>query len=465
MHAVSASSFRDPAGFVYSEQGEIRRQINQGYATAYQHLIRSGLYDELSTSGLLIPHVELDDTAPVGELGYKIIRPDRIGFISYPYEWSFSQLKDAAILTLEIQRRALAHGMTLKDSTAYNVQFHHGRAIFMDTLSFELARPGQPWVAYRQFCQHFLAPLALMCLVDVRLGQLVRVHLDGIPLDLASRLLPWKSRFRWGLLLHVILHGRFDSRPETERSNAAAANVPNSMSESAQLGLIESLLSAVGSLRLDAPKGIWADYYSDNTYSPEEIVRKEQLVSEYLDATHATTAWDLGANTGRFSRIATAKGIETASFDSDQSCVEQNYLEAKSSGDTRILPLYLDLFNPSPALGWMNQERASIIERASADVVMALALIHHLAIVGNQPVANLASFFQTLSPWLIIEFVPETDPQFERLVRQRQGVHHEYHQSLFEQCFGQHFEIVRSEPVTQSGRTLYLMRRRTSAAQ
>jgi hypothetical protein len=455
----SAISFRDPAGFVYSDTGEIRRQINEIYARTYDHLLSSGLYDELTGSELLIRHEEIEVAFPEAGNAYKVIRPVRIPLISYPYEWCFSQLKDAALLTLEIQQRALARGMSLKDSSAFNVQFLNGRPIFIDTLSFELLQPGQPWVAYRQFCQHFLAPLALMSLSDVRLNQLTRVNLDGIPLDLVGRLLPWKSRFRWGVWLHLLLHGRFNSAEPTESRRAA---IPaHAMSNNAQLGLLESLASTVRSLQSPADKGVWANYYADNTYSPDELQHKEKLVSEFLETANASTAWDLGANTGRFSRLTSDRGIATISFDSDHTCIEENYVDAKRTGATRILPLLFDLFNPSPALGWMTEERDSIFNRANADVVIALALIHHLAVVGNQPLPNLATLFQRLSPWLIIEFVPETDPQFLRLIRQRQGIHHEYHRTRFEQCFSQHFQILRTEPVTQSGRILYLMRRTT----
>jgi hypothetical protein len=304
-NAFSAISFRDPAGFVYSDHGEIRRQINEIYAGTYDQLLTSGLYDELTSSELLIRHQELDDAVPPAEHGYKVIRPDRIPFISYPYEWCFSQLKDAALLTLDIQRRALARGMTLKDSSAYNVQFHNGRAIFVDTLSFDTMKPGQPWVAYRQFCQHFLAPLALMSLSDVRLNQLTRVSVDGIALDLAGRLLPWKSRFRWGVLLHLMLHGRFNSA-QPERDPAAAA-ASRSMSNNAQLGLLESLESTVRSLQKPDDRGAWANYYADNTYTSAEIQHKEQLVSKFLETANVSTAWDLGANTGRFSIPASRK--------------------------------------------------------------------------------------------------------------------------------------------------------------
>ncbi len=201
-----ASSFRDPSGFLFSRSGTLYRQVNQSYRTHYEALMSSGLYQELVKSGRLVVHQLADIPAEIPELAYQVIQPVRIPFISYPYEWSFSQLKDAALCTLAIQKTALEKGMSLKDSSAYNIQFHQGQPTLIDTLSFEVYREGEPWIAYRQFCQHFLAPLALMAYVDIRLSQLLRTYVDGIPLDLASRLLPRRTKYNLALATHIHLH-------------------------------------------------------------------------------------------------------------------------------------------------------------------------------------------------------------------------------------------------------------------
>ena len=202
------SSFRDPSGFVFWSKENIFRQVNQPYRQDYDFLMSSGLYDTLVEKELLISHQEVDQF-PRDQLSfYKIIKPERIAFISYPYEWCFSQLKDASLLTLHIQKTALEFGMSLKDCSAYNVQFRYGKPVFIDTLSFERYKEGDPWKAYRQFCQHFLAPLALMSHIDLRLNQLSRVFVDGIPLDLTSNLLPFKTRFSLALFVHIHLHAK-----------------------------------------------------------------------------------------------------------------------------------------------------------------------------------------------------------------------------------------------------------------
>ena len=238
-------SFRDPSGFLFYRDGSIHRQINHSYQTDYDHFINSGLYESLVSAELLIPHQEWAQEDVLSDKPYKIITPEQIPFISYPYEWCFSQLKDAALTTLKIQKQSLQMGMSLKDCSGYNIQFRRGRPTFIDTLSFEKYRDGQPWIAYNQFCQHFLAPLALMGYTDIRLNQLLRVHLDGIPLDIASKLLPFHTRFIFSLLSHIHLH----ARSKKYFAGRATRTIKSKMSQKSLLGLIDSLETAVRRLK------------------------------------------------------------------------------------------------------------------------------------------------------------------------------------------------------------------------
>lgn len=456
--AIATASFRDPSGFMFHRDGILYRQVNHSYREDYEVLVGSGLYRRLVDDGLLVAHEVVDAAMAAPERAYKVLRPEPIPFISYPYEWSFSQYKAAALLTLAIQKRAIEYGMTLKDCTAYNVQFRHGRAIFIDTLSFEAYREGRPWVAYRQFCQHFLAPLALMSLVDIRLNQLVRTNIDGVPLDLASRLLPLRSRLRPALAIHIHLHAKL----QTAYAGAAGAtrSTERRFGRGALLGLVDHLESAIRRLRWVPGKTQWADYYRENSYTEGSLARKEQVVGDYLDRIRPAMVWDLGANTGRFSRVAAARGIPTVAFDIDPGCVELNYREVVQNGETQILPLLLDLNNPSPGNGWQNRERASFLSRGPVDAVLALALIHHLAIANNLPLLSIADFMHRVGRSLIIEFVPKDDPQVVRLLASREDIFLDYHQHEFERCFRQYFDIEASAPVPDSGRVLYLMRGR-----
>ena len=326
---------------------------------------------------------------------YKVLRPERVPFVSYPFEWCFSQLKDAARLTLDVQERALARGMSLKDASAYNVQFQRGRPILIDTLSFETYVEGTPWAAYRQFCQHFLAPLLLMSRRDVRLSQLFRVFIDGVPLDLASSLLPRRSWLNPTALMHVHLHAKAQSK----YSGAGAASKAKSARISSQSlrMLIDSLRRAIAGMRWTPAATEWGEYYTDTNYTDEAAAEKTRLVSAFHDRVAPRTLWDLGANIGRFSRLASTRGIDTTAFDLDAAAVEKNYRDVVATGNRHELPLVLDLTNPSPAFGWAGRERHSLTERGPADLVQALAVIHHLAISNNVPLSRVAEYLA--APW------------------------------------------------------------------
>jgi len=449
------SSFRDPSGFLFQRDGVIYRQVNLVYREDYDRLMESGLYRALVDDDLLIPHREVDIEPSVPELCYKVLQPEAISFISYPYEWCFSQLKDAALATLRIQRKALEFGMSLKDSSAYNIQFRNGRPVFIDTLSFGTYGEGEPWVAYRQFCQHFLAPLAVMSYRDVRLSQLFRVHIDGLPLDLASSLLPWRTRLRFSLLSHIHLHARsqkhFADRPVDVKQRKVGRY--------ALLGIINSLESAVKGLRWRAGGTEWADYYQDTNYSTQAFEDKKKIVAGFLERVAPAVAWDLGGNVGVFSRLASERGVNTVCFDVDPAAVERNYLFCRQSGETGMLPLVLDLTNPSPGIGWEGRERMSLQERGPAEVVLALALVHHLAISNNVPLPRIAGFLSDICRWLIVEFVPKSDSQVQRLLATREDVFADYSREAFEEEFSKLFDIMDIVPIQDSERTLYLMHR------
>jgi ribosomal protein L11 methylase PrmA len=450
-----SASFRDPSGFLFRRDGTLYRQVNQAYQADYDRLMQSGLYERLVKAKKLIPHQE-DGTAPaLPELAYRVIRPEKVAFISYPYEWSFSQLKDAALLTLSIQKTALEYGLSLKDASAYNIQFQLGRPVLIDSLSFELYQEGKPWVAYRQFCQHFLAPLALMSKVDVRLSQLLRVYIDGIPLDLASRLLPRRTRLNFGLLAHIHLH----ASAQKKYSGAAdqAKEQVSRISKTGLVSLIESLEKTVKSLTW-TPKGTeWGEYYDSTNYTREAFDDKLHIVKEFLQKVAPQQVWDLGANTGVFSRLASDAGILTISADIDPAAVEKNYLDMRQKKEKNLVPLLLDLTNPSPAIGWANEERDSFSGRGPADAVMALALVHHLAISNNVPLIDVAQYFSRLGRWLIVEFIPKEDSQVKRLLATRVDIFPMYHQAGFEEAFGTCFTILESRAVAGSKRILYLM--------
>jgi ribosomal protein L11 methylase PrmA len=459
---LEPASFRDPAGFIFRRDGIIHRQIQPAGAADWQAFLASGLYERLVADRLLVDHedVALDEAASPGAAA--VIRPRPIGFISYPYEWCFSQLREAALLTLEVQSRALDAGMRLKDASSYNVQIDAGAPILIDSLSFEPAEVTEPWPAYRQFCEHFLAPLTLIAHRDARCGLMLRDFIDGIPLDLAVRLLPGRTRLNLGLASHLHLHAGAQARAaRTSPSDTPGDRPARRVSATGQRALLDSLRRTVEGLRWK-PTGHWSSYATTTSYSETATASKAEIVRSMLAAGGGSSAWDLGANTGVYSAIAADAGYRVIAWDLDAGSVEAHWRSVGGRRRPEILPLVLDLANPSPALGWGLEERASFLERGAPDVVLALALVHHLAIGNNVPLASIARLFARMAPRAIVEFVPKEDPMTRHLLSARRDVFPDYTLDGFRAAFGSRYAIAREEPIVDSPRVLFLLERRDS---
>lgn len=454
------SSFRDPSGFLFTRNGELLRQVNERYRAHYELLRTSGLYLALVKDGLLVPHEERPLSEAAREGAAFVLAPERIPFISMPYEWSFGQRKAAALLTLRVQTLALQHGMTLKDASAFNVQFRGAQPVLIDTLSFETYAEGAPWVAYRQFCQHFLAPLALESRVDGRLSRLLRQHLDGIPLDLASTLLPRHSWLSPALVIHVHLHARSIAKHAATDEVASASGARSKAAKVSRLGLeglISHLTSTVAAMRW-RPKGTeWGAYEETHNYDDQGRTAKQTLVGALVRQSGAKRVLDLGANAGEYSVVARAAGAElVVAADGDPVAVDRAFRRFAESNETGIHPLLVDLANPSPSQGWDHREWPSLADRGPFDVVMALALVHHLAIGNNVPLEGVAAMLARLGTAVIIEWVPKSDPQVQRLLSAREDVFDGYTEETFRAAFARVGREVAREQVGASGRTLYL---------
>jgi ribosomal protein L11 methylase PrmA len=444
------ASFRDPSGHLFRRDGVLYRHVGEASAPGYDALMASGLYAELVGDGLLVPHEEVPlETRPGA---HRVLRPQIVPFVSYPYEWAFSQLRDAALLTLDLAGRASSRGLSLKDASAFNVQFRGCRPVFIDTLSFEPLREGEPWVAYRQFCEHFLAPLALASRLDPRLGGLWRAQLDGVPLDLASRLLPRATWLRPGLLTHLHLH----ARSQSFYADRAAPRRRIAVTPTARAAMLDSLRRTVLSLRAPGGPSEWADYERTHGYAEPTQKAKEETVSRWLERLRPRQVWDLGANVGRFGRIAAGHGAYAVCFDVDPAVVEAAYRAGRAEARADLLPLVLDAANPSPGLGWEGRERESLEARGRSDALLALALVHHLAIGRNVPLPLVARWFSRLSRSAIVEFVPKDDPQVLRLLRSRRDVFAGYGPAAFEDAFSSCFRLEEKVSLPGSGRTLTL---------
>ncbi|WP_319763580.1 class I SAM-dependent methyltransferase [Maridesulfovibrio sp.] len=456
-----ASSFRDPDGNVFIEDDTIYRTVRNSYRANWELCEYSGLYNLLSNEQLLIDFSEIDS-----DEHYKLLKVKKIPFISYPYEWCFSQLKDAARTTLSIQKLSLEKGLTLKDSSAYNVQFINGKPIFIDLLSFEKRPVNSPWQAYRQFCMHFYAPLVLTAKVGLWCGQLSKLNIDGVPLSSAVEMLPLKSKLNFHVGLHLVAHSKMEDKYSDSIKSADKA-ISIQISPQKALNLIQSLESAIDALSLPKTQTTWGDYYDDTNYAVDAMYKKEMIVHDFSSIAakdnHGKLALDFGANTGKFSELISEHFSNVIATDIDPLAVERHYQKLQKKGPNNILPLIIDFANPSPALGWASKERDSFSQRSSFGFITALAVIHHLRITNGIPLEMQAEYFSDLldaSGYLCIEFVPKEDSQIRRMLAVRSDVFYDYTEKNFQSCFEQHFDFIMKKSVSGSLRTIYLLKKK-----
>lgn len=450
-HTRHPASYKDPSGFIFQASGKFYRQVNKIYASHYDLLTRSGLSSFLQEKKLLLPHEEVTENILHSDDWYLTLLPEQVSFTSYPYEWCFEQLKDAALLTLEIVKLSIDKGMILKDATPYNVQFLDGKPVFIDTLSFEKYDPSLPWIAYRQFCESFLFPLLLSHYHKTSIQPYLNSYPNGIPVNLTAKLLPWKSRLNPGVWLHVFLQNKL-----SKKSNHTEPTT--SFSKNKLFNLISHLDSVIRHLN-NTDKTEWSNYYTDSISSREYLGKKEEIISNLLQKLDGRKLLDLGANEGFFSSLAAAKNFDVIAIDKDDQCINNLYKKVKEENITNILPLCMDLMNPSPASGFANNERASFGERIHTDAVMALALIHHLAIGYNLPFGKIAEYLHGFSNQLIIEFVPKEDEKVQLLLQNKKDIYLEYTREHFENVFRQRFTIIEKMEVPDNNRIIYLMKR------
>lgn len=453
-------SFRDSSGAVYSGDNCVFRTINQCYAEQWEKIKRTGFFESAIEKKLILPFQEAEN---VNSNFYKVLQSPLLPFVSYPYEWSFGQYKDAALHTLDVLDECLKFDLVLKDATAYNIQFLDGKPIFIDLLSFEVRDKNKPWEAYLQFCKHFLAPLALMAKRSVVCGRMMETWIEGLPLDLVSSLLPWKTKFSVSLGIHIHMHAKMqakygDARQAKEKVKAV------SLKEDALIKLSQSLRYAVKSLEL--PQTLqteWGDYYNDTNYTENGAKDKREYLEKIASENPQNElAVDLGANQGVYSRFLAKYYKNVLALDIDYLAVEKFYRVMKSEDHTNILPLVFDLGNPSPNIGWANKERMTFIERCKASYVSALALVHHLCFTAGIPLFKIAEYFSTIMKKdgiLAFEFVPLDDSQVQRLLAVRENPFPEYNLSSCITEFCKYFTLIEQHQVTDSKRTILVFKR------
>jgi ribosomal protein L11 methylase PrmA len=445
------ASFRDPSGFVYQNNGVVYRFVSATYSENYELLFSSGLKGRLEQQGLLLPFTEIPENHTDRPDWYRTLLPEQIPFLNYAWEWSFEQLKDAALATLQICKTSLQHNMILKDATHLNLQYVKGKPVLIDHLSFEKYQEGTPWVAYRQFCECFLYPLLLSAYCHLEPHRLLTAWPGGIPADVTARLLPFTCRFRTSLVLHVFLPAKFSGHAAADK-NGRQKSLPRKGLEQ----IWDNLESLIRSLAYTSGKIIWENYYQETILSKEYLAEKKEAVRQLLQNVSYETVLDLGANEGEFSFLC-REDARVVATDIDSGCINELYKKIRSAHKTNILPLVVDLTQPAAARGWMHAEQPSFLSRAKAELTLALALIHHLCIGSNLSFQQVAELLAQCTRQLIIEFVPKKDPKVKEMLKNRTDIFDTYSQEQFELVFGNYFTIREKVKLQEADRTLYLM--------
>lgn len=450
-------SFRDPDSQVYRLGERILRQLSEAGAGEYHALDASGLMDDLVNAGLLVPSSPLgaDEIRELGDgwsLDSVVLEHPRLPFISYVYEWPFGMLKAAALLHLDILRAALARDFVVKDSTTYNIQFRGTSPIFIDIGSFERYAPDAPWKGYAQFCSMFLNPLLLEARTGLSFQSWLRSSLEGIRPEDLSRVLSLRHKLGRGVFIHVMVQLWLNRRFAGSRPAQRLATT-QSVQKKHILGTVAGLRRLIAGLRTKQPGSEWTDYQQQNTYGPEDRRLKEHFVEQAVSESRPRMVWDLGCNTGAYSRIAARHAQWVIAMDSDPAAVNALFRELGGQS-SNITPLVMNVLNPSPDQGWSQLERPGLERRGPADFVLCLALVHHLAITGNVPLDRLFDWLARITQAGVVEFVPKTDPMVTELLRWRTDVYNGYQQSSFEAAMGAHFQVLQ-RAMLPNGRTLY----------
>lgn len=446
--SFTTQSYRDRDGFIVVENNIARRYVQQSYASHYDQLMLSGLYTHLVEKKLLIPHVEI---SVIGNSEfYKIIEPEFIAFISYPYEWTFDQWKEVALKTLEINSVAMRYGMILKDASPFNFTWHKGKCVFIDTLSFEKYQTGAAWTAYRQFCESILGPIALISYYGATWASLFQSSINGWNLPFISKALPTKTWLNKCLFLHIHLHSKTNS-------NQTAGHLKINMDAEKLLALWKMLVKGIEKLNDHSISKNWSNYYEETILSQDYIQEKTKVLNTWLNTVAGGKLIDLGANTGKFSFLASPYFEQVIAVESDIDCLKLIQKQINDNSISNIVSVWADLTQPSAGLGWNNEERTNLITRLHSDCLFALALIHHLCIAKNIRLEMIAGLFSSLTnKWAIVEFVPKEDPKVISMLENRKDVFDDYTQERFLQSFDNYFHLRASISLQHSLRKLYL---------
>ncbi len=463
--SIEPASFRDPSSTVFYADGDVYRGLGDVAAGDWKSLADTAFFPRAVKEGRVVGTEQVDAQA----LGIQLPKPwpvvlkhERIPFISYPYEWTFSQLRDAAILHLELLAQALDEGLTMKDGYAYNVQWRGAQPTFIDVPSFERSTGG-PWAGYRQFCQTFLFPLMIQAHRDIPFRPWLRGQIDGIEPRQARAMFSGRDAVRKGVLKHVMLHSALDSKMSGNKAGSEATKAELSdagFSTELTKATVKAILKTVKDLKYKAADSHWETYQSTSTYTDAEREVKAAFVDSSLAAWAGDgklgLAWDMGCNDGTYSRIAAKYADSVVAVDGDEQTIDSLYRALKQERNKKILPLVMNLTDPSPGIGWRGGERLPFETRRKPDAILCLALVHHLALTANVPLPQILDWYAAFGSRLVIEWVDPTDPMGKRLLSLKPaGTFPDYRAEVFERLLEERFVIDRREQLASGTRTLY----------
>ncbi len=455
---VDQGSFRDPSGRVFRVGNEVFRTVSRHASADYDFVQSTDLIDRLVSTHRVVGTEEVDHNV-LGEGAadsHRVLRHDRIPFVSYPYEWSFPLLKQAALLHLDVQLEAISSGVSLSDASAYNVQFDGPDPVFIDVLSFRRYREGEIWAGYKQFCEQFLNPLLLRAELGVPHNAWYRGALEGIETERLSGLLPWWRNLSLNILTHVTVQSHLQRKASAKREQAMIHAKDKGLSRNAYVHILLQLRNWIAKLE---PKGskatVWQDYEQTHSYDQEDLEAKHQVVAEFCSKVQPRLMFDFGCNAGEYSEVALQSGAQrVVGFDFDQGALERAFARATAKG-LKLLPLFLDAANPSPGQGWNGEERKSLSERDKADALVALAFEHHLTIGRNVPIDRFMDWITAFAPTGIVEFIQKDDPMVQQLLMLREDIFHDYDEASFEAVLASRARIVTKRKISSTGRTIF----------
>ncbi len=448
-------SFRDPLNQVFLDGERVLRGFNAVGAEDLEALLGSGFHDAAVERGHLVSTDRVDSSVLPGDWA-AAVQHGRVPLISYPYEWSFAMLRDAALLQLDLTRQALGDQLITKDATPYNVQFVGAQPTFIDIGSFERLRPGEPWPGYRQFCQLFLYPLMMRARLDVSFRPWLRGSIEGITPHEMANLLGRRQRWRRGALTHVTLHARAERKHSDTERDIANELKGAGFGPALIAAQLKGLTKAIQRLEWRRSTSTWSSYSDRAHYVAGALDEKAAFVQEVVGRKHRKLVWDLGANDGRFSRIAAQHSDAVVAVDSDELVIDKLYRELAEEGNRIIIPLVMDLIDSSPALGWRGSERSAFYRRSSPDVILALALVHHLALPGNVPIAQIVEWLAEPGSEVVLEVPHEDDPMVVRLLRaKRPGTFEHYTAAHFDREIRKWFKVQDAVLLSSRTRTMY----------